>query len=111
IPELPECRGLVGGLEYSAELFDGATATRFARGFEILLAAALAEPDRHLSELPLLTSTARHQVIQEWNATASSYPPGDSLHELIEAQVDRTPDAVAVTFDGLSFTYLELDRA
>jgi len=104
--ELPE--GLNGALEYSAELFESATAARFARAFEILLATALANPELHLSELPLLAAAERHQLVVEWNPET-----GESLrvpiHRLFEAQADRAPDAPAVTAGGETVTYGELD--
>ncbi|HEV7783970.1 MAG TPA: condensation domain-containing protein, partial [Thermoanaerobaculia bacterium] len=120
--ELPE--GLKGALEFSAELFDGATAARFARAFEILLAAALADPDLRLSDLPLLTAGERHQLVVEWNPMSqdlqaevdvtTELPAGvlsvrQPIHRLFEAQVDRAPDAPAVTADGQTLTYGELD--
>ncbi|HSS75467.1 MAG TPA: amino acid adenylation domain-containing protein, partial [Thermoanaerobaculia bacterium] len=105
--ELPE--GLKGALEFSAELFDGATAARFARTFEILLAAALANPELRLSDLPLATQAERHQLVVEWNPAGEGSSLRAPLHRLFEAQVDRAPDAPAVTADGETLTYRELD--
>ncbi|HEV7509096.1 MAG TPA: amino acid adenylation domain-containing protein [Thermoanaerobaculia bacterium] len=105
--ELPE--GLKGSLEFSAELFDGATAARFARAFEILLAAGLANPDRRLSDLPLLATAERHQLVVEWNPTDEGASVRQPIHRLFEAQVDRAPDAPAVTVGGESLTYGDLD--
>ena len=77
--------------------------------FRTLLEAAVAEPDRRISDLPLLTEEERRQVLVEWNATERSYPE-TTIHRLIEAQVRRTPDAVALTFEGRTMGYGELNR-
>jgi amino acid adenylation domain-containing protein len=105
--ELPG--GLKGALEFSAELFDGATAARFARAFEILLAAGLANPGLRLSELPLITASERHQILLEWNPAPLESSVRKPIHRLFETQVDRAPDAPAVTSDGETLTYGELD--
>ncbi len=105
--ELPE--GLKGALEFSSELFEATSAARFARAFEILLAAALAHPDRRLSELPLLDAPERHQLVVEWNPAGEGLSDRQSIHRLFEIQVDGAPDAPAVTADGETLTYGELD--
>ncbi|HSS49962.1 MAG TPA: amino acid adenylation domain-containing protein, partial [Thermoanaerobaculia bacterium] len=108
--ELPQ--GLKGALEFSAELFEAPTAARFARAFEILLAAALAHPDRRLSDLPLLAGAERHQLVVEWNPTGEDLNVRQPIHRLFESQVDRAPEAPAVTIPGEhgeTLTYGELD--
>ncbi|HEX3131502.1 MAG TPA: amino acid adenylation domain-containing protein, partial [Thermoanaerobaculia bacterium] len=101
--------GAIGGrLDYAADLFDAATARRLLERFEILLGAALADPGLPLADLPLLTAAERAEIAA-WNRTAEDFPDV-CLHELIEAQVEMTPDAVAVVFEGESLTYRELDE-
>jgi amino acid adenylation domain-containing protein/non-ribosomal peptide synthase protein (TIGR01720 family) len=95
-------------LEYNADVFDGTTAERLMTRYETLLAAALAEPDRPLWELPLLPAAERWQTLGEWDDTAVAYASGVSLHELVAAQAERTPDAVAAVFAGESLTYRDL---
>ncbi len=91
--------GVEGLLLYSADLFDGATAARLAAHLTVLLAAAAASPATPLDLLPLLTAGERQQLL-EWNDTAVSHGRDRRLHELIEAQVRRTPRAPAVVADG-----------
>lgn len=74
------------------------------------LAAAHADPTRPWSTLPLLDEATRATVLEEWNDTAAPWAEDRCVHELFEAQVDATPDAVAVVFQGDSLTYRELDR-
>jgi amino acid adenylation domain-containing protein len=105
----PADGGWLGTWKYSTDLFDAATLERMAGHFEGLLAAALAEPGRPVSELPLLGAAERHQVTAAWNDTAVKRPDV-CLHELIAAQVARTPGAIAVQDSASSITYAELER-
>jgi amino acid adenylation domain-containing protein len=100
---------LRGVLEHNAALLDGSTIQRLLRHFENLLGAAAARPDQPLRSLPLLDAAERQQL-REWNATASPCDLGVCLTELIEAQAQRTPEAVAVKFAGETLTYRELDQ-
>jgi amino acid adenylation domain-containing protein len=93
---------------YDADLFDAWRIERMAGHFEILLAAALADPARRLADLPLLTA-AEQEELRAWNSWTADYEGAPCLHELIEAQVERTPDAVALVFEGATLTYRELD--
>ncbi|HEV2844113.1 MAG TPA: amino acid adenylation domain-containing protein, partial [Thermoanaerobaculia bacterium] len=103
-------RGLVGLWSYNTDLFDQATMARMSRHFENLLAGAVADPDLPVSELPLLTELERQQLGLEWNATPSESLGSLCLHEIFAAQAARSPEAVAVTFEGGWLSYGELDR-
>ncbi len=104
--------GLSGWWEYSSDLFDAATIERMSEHYRILLEAVVKNPGLHLSELPLLTSAERQQIISEWNATEHSVPREKALHQLIEEQVARTPLAEAVAFESSRLSYQQLnDRA
>lgn len=100
---------LHGLLTYAADLFDPGTAARLMRQLETLLAAALAEPDRPLSELDLLDAAARHELLVLSGGTAVDLGPPATLHELVREQVRRTPDAPAVVSEGGVLSYAELD--
>lgn len=101
--------GLRGSFQYDSYLFDAATIARMASHFQTLLAGIASDPDQHISLLPLLASGERNQVLDEWNATESPYPIETSLITLFEAQVERTPDAVAFTCRGEALTYSQLN--
>ena len=75
-----------------------------------LLEALPGIADGRLGDFPAMTQAERHQTVIEWNDTSVSYPLGLCLHERIEAQVERSPDAVAVLSDEERLTYRELDR-
>ncbi|HLO02136.1 MAG TPA: amino acid adenylation domain-containing protein, partial [Symbiobacteriaceae bacterium] len=102
-------QGLEGVLEYNADLFDAGTIRRMAEHFRILLADAVANPEQTIGALPLLTVAEREQVLVAWNDTAVEYPSTACVHELIAAQADRTPDAVAVVCGDERLTYRELN--
>ncbi len=96
--------GADGDLDFDAGLFDHGTAERFARRLERLLAAAVADPDRPLSTIDLLTEAEREQVLHTWNATA--HPVDGALWTDLVARQD--PDAPAVGDADTELTYREL---
>jgi amino acid adenylation domain-containing protein len=101
--------GLAGALEYNTDLFEPAAVKRMIAHFEQLLGAIASEPERRLSELPLLDDAERRRMLVEWNATATADRPGECVRQMFEAQVERTPDALALTFGEQRLTYRELD--
>jgi amino acid adenylation domain-containing protein len=101
--------GFTGALEYSADLFEAATIGRLAGWLEVLLAGAAADPGARVSALPLLSLAERQQLLVEWTDTRAPGTRDGLLHELFEAQADRTPDAVAVVFDDLHLSYAGLE--
>ena len=102
--------GLAAAIEYRSDLFELSTINRMLEHFQTLLKGIVADPDRRLSDLPLLTEAERHQVLVEWNNTEADYPTDNCIHELLESQVERTPDAIAVVCDNQRLTYRELNR-
>jgi len=101
---------LKGTLEYNTDLFEPSTAARLVAHWQTLLEGIASEPDRSLSRVPLLTEMERRQVICDFNATKMTYAREHLLHRLIKEQVQRTPEAIAICFEGLELTYAELDR-
>ncbi len=90
-------QGLSGAWEYSLDLFEAATLERLSSHLSVLLGAAVAEPDRPVSDLPLLTAAERAQLLVTWNGEEVPYPRDSSLPELFAAQTALRPDAVAVS--------------
>ncbi|MDY7092223.1 MAG: amino acid adenylation domain-containing protein [Acidobacteriota bacterium] len=111
---------VAGSLQYNADLFDRTTVARMVAQLQVLLAAALDDPRRPVEELPWLTPAQQHQVEAEWNDTWRDYsrggyglPPGTApvtLHGLFAAQAERTPEALAVSYEDHAWTYGELRR-
>ena len=108
---LDERDGEVAGLwRFNSDLFDPATVARLSEHLLTLLHGIVEDPQRRLWDLELLTAPERAQL-REWNATAAAYPAAGGLYRLILAQVERTPESVAVVFEGDGLTYRQLDRA
>ncbi|RKG66141.1 non-ribosomal peptide synthetase, partial [Corallococcus exercitus] len=101
--------GFVGTLEYATDLFDAATIQRMAGHFGVLLEAIATKPDTRLGDLPLLTDPERQQLLVEWNPPASQMPQEPSIPAMVEAQVRRTPDALAIITPERQLTYREMD--
>jgi amino acid adenylation domain-containing protein len=102
--------GLITDCDYNTDLFDEATIRRWLGHFETLLAAVAANPEQPLATIPVLSAADRTRLLTEWNATAADYPAAACIHTLIEAQARTTPDRVAVSCQGTTVTYRELDR-
>ncbi|HEV2147714.1 MAG TPA: non-ribosomal peptide synthase/polyketide synthase [Longimicrobiaceae bacterium] len=100
---------LQGMLTYRKELFDAATAERMLEHLVRLLKGAVTDPERRLSGVELLGEEEREQVVEGWNATEAEYPRELCVHQLFEAQADRTPAAVAVVYADGTLTYAQLD--
>ncbi len=102
-------RGLTIRVEYNADWFDHPTILRMLGHYRTLLEGIVANPDERIAALPLLTREERRQLLVDWNATMVDYPKNVCLHQLFEAQVKKTPDAVAVMFEDQRLTYRELN--
>ena len=102
--------GLYGSFEYNTDLFDAATVRRLISHFEVVLRAVVADPARRLSAVPLLAEEERRQLLHEWQPPAARFDSAACLHELFERQAERAPDAAALTFEGETLSYGELNR-
>ncbi|NQE34947.1 non-ribosomal peptide synthetase [Microcoleus asticus] len=96
-------------IEYNTDIFEAATIARTSEHFQQLLAGIVANPDSRLNELPILTSSEKQQLL-DWNCTQTDYPKDACIHQLFEAQVQKTPDAVAIVFEDRQLTYQELNQ-
>ncbi|MFB2973192.1 amino acid adenylation domain-containing protein [Aerosakkonema sp. BLCC-F183] len=101
---------LIGTVEYNTDLFNPDTMTRMLGHFSTLLSGIVENPDRAISDLPLLTEAERQQILVNWNDTKTELPPNVCIHKLFEAQVERTPDAIAVVCQDEKLTYRELNE-
>ena len=95
--------------QYNTHLFDAATIRRRMAELETLLAGIVANPSQSIRVLPLLPESER-QILADWNQTTTVYPHDLCVHQVVAAQVERTPDAIAVIFEDQRLTYRELDE-
>ncbi len=101
--------GLRAKFVYNTALFEPATIARMGGQLAALLRSAVADPGRPVSTLDILGPDERALVLDGFNDTAADFPAGATLPGLIQEQVARTPDAVAVSLDGRTLTYAELN--
>ena len=94
---------------YDCDRFDADTIARMGGHLLTLLEGMVATESQKLKDLPLLTSAESHQLLEEWNNTTKEYPQDKCIHQLFEEQVERSPDAVAVVFEGEQMTYQQLN--
>ncbi|MBE9004879.1 amino acid adenylation domain-containing protein [Fortiea sp. LEGE XX443] len=102
--------GLTGTLEYNTDLFNPDTIIRMVGHFQTMLEAVVNDPNQPICELPILTPAERQTLLVDWNSTQVDYPQAACIHHLFEAQVEKTPDAVAVVFENQKLTYQELNN-
>ncbi|MGH3873022.1 MAG: amino acid adenylation domain-containing protein [Pseudonocardiaceae bacterium] len=99
--------GIDGVAEYASDLFDPASVEKIFARWVRLLEAVIADPDRPISRIDILSATERHRLLADYNDTAYPIPP--SVPALFQAQVQATPTAVAVVFEDTTLTYTQLN--
>jgi amino acid adenylation domain-containing protein len=102
--------GLAGNVIYSTDLFDEATVARMIGHFRVLLEGVVADPERRLSELPLMTEEEARGGLAVPGDGLATGPAEQCIQQLFEAQVGRSPQAVAAVCGGLQMSYDELNR-
>jgi amino acid adenylation domain-containing protein len=105
-----EAGAYLGRFEYCADLFYAETVKRLSSNFEQLLHAVIRDPQQRISQIPILAAPERNQILDVWNDTAADFPAGSLLHELFEAQVQRTPERTALRVGATALSYGGLDE-
>ncbi len=103
-------RELLLKLMYDVGRFDAPAVRQMLNHFRQLLESSIANPDVTLDELEMLESGERQQLVADWSGGQTAYPRESSIQELFEAEVERTPEAVAVIFGEERLTYRELNE-
>ncbi len=101
--------GLVLDCDFNRDLFDETTISRWLNHYATLLQEIVKGSDSAVASLPILDEFERHRLVSEWNATQQAFPRDKCAHHLIEEQVTRTPQDVAVIAESRHLTYAELD--
>ncbi len=102
--------GLAGRFEYRSDLFDGATVSRLAGSFGVLLQGIAEEPGRRISELPLLTAPELRQLAMATEPAAVCGTPLPPVHARFAAQAELMPEATALVSGEETLSYAELNR-
>ena len=101
--------GLALELQYDANLIAADDLRRLSRRLETFIEAAAAGPELQLADLDVLGVEERRLLLVEFNATARDFPAGACIHDLFEAQAEKSPDRVAVVFEDDQLTFRELN--
>ena len=99
-----------GSFDYNVDLFSDETIARFGERFGALAAAAVAEPHRPISQLPLLSAAESERIVTVWNATDIGLPARPLAHEIVAEIAATRPDLPALVVAGTTISYAELDR-
>jgi amino acid adenylation domain-containing protein len=102
-------RRLALRIDYDRGRFDDATIGRMLGHFARLLEGMVRDPEQRVCDVPMLSAAEQRQLLVEWNATDAAYPPGETIHELFEAQAEKTPDRVALVVGNAALSYRELN--
>jgi amino acid adenylation domain-containing protein len=97
-------------IEYCTSLFDSATIERLFLHYQELLTSIVADISQPIGSLSMLTQAEENQLLHDFNATAVVYPKDKTVVDLFEEQVKKTPDAIAVVYEGEELSYRELDK-
>ncbi len=96
--------------KYDSGLYRREFVVGMADNFTRLLEGIVDNPAQSISRLPLLTESDREKILVAWNDTKADVADGICLSQLIEAQVKKTPDAVALIFGEEKLTYNDLNQ-
>jgi amino acid adenylation domain-containing protein len=102
---------LQAGVEYDSELYERASIERLAAHYRRVLELVAETPECPVGQLPLLSEAEHNQQLVTWNATRTAYPEAhEALHQLVERQAQRSPQAVALVHEGGEISYEALNR-
>ncbi|HUC32355.1 MAG TPA: amino acid adenylation domain-containing protein, partial [Ilumatobacteraceae bacterium] len=98
-----------GDLKYSSDIYDRDTIQAVLHRFIVLLESAVLDPGTPIEALEILPPAERTLLLTEWNRTDAPYPSDTVFVRLFEQQVQRTPQAIAVSSGNARLTYRDLD--
>lgn len=101
---------LVLQMSYDAERFEQAMITGMLEQMQTLLRCFISRSDEQLAQLPLLSESTQRQLLVDWNGVDNGERYDQCLHQLFEAQVERTPNTLAVIFENQQLTYQQLNQ-
>ena len=102
--------GLDASLIYATALFDAPTIERMAAHWRNLLEAMSKNASQRIADLPILSGEERQRTVQQWNPKREVFPSERCAHQIIEAQAERAPQAIALSIGGESLSYEQLNQ-
>ncbi|MFC0040243.1 non-ribosomal peptide synthetase [Actinomadura rayongensis] len=109
LTERPDGAGIDGELEYALDRYDPATAETIVRRFERYLAGLLADPSARIGAVDVLDPAERAAILTDWAGGTAAPDAATTIPALFEARAEARPDAPAVTFEGVTLTYGEVE--
>ncbi len=100
---------LVIKIDYNASEHRKDNIERVISHLETILGQIAARPEMRLDEIELVGEEEKRRLLEQFNDTKAEYPKDQTIHTLLEQQVERTPEAVAVVFESKRLTYGELN--
>jgi hypothetical protein len=97
-------------INYDRDYFSSETINSIAKQFQTLLENAIEHPDARIDRLAVLSSSDRQKILQEFNQTEKDYPQDQSIQQLFEEQVQKTPNDMAIIFEEQQLTYAQLNQ-
>ncbi|WP_444626224.1 amino acid adenylation domain-containing protein [Flavobacterium columnare] len=97
-------------LNYDSDIYEEFFIKNLIAHFSNILEKVARNSDQLISEIEIATAEERHQLLYEFNNTKVDYPKDKTIVELFEEQVAKTPDSIAVVFEDVKLTYLELNE-
>jgi amino acid adenylation domain-containing protein len=101
--------GLVLDWGYNSDLFDTATMLRMSQHYQNLLEQIVSDHDLPIHKIPILTATEQQQILEIWNANATTYPQEKSIATIFEEQEKVRGEAIAARFGQTEISYAELN--
>ncbi|MFC0781193.1 amino acid adenylation domain-containing protein, partial [Flavobacterium sp. HJSW_4] len=105
-----ELDGLALTIDYNTDIYDLELIGRMFVHFENLLAQCIEGQDKAIGSIDYLSQAERQQLLEEFNDTGAAYPKDKTIIDLFEEQADRTPNNIAVVFEGKELTYKEINE-
>jgi len=101
---------LMGQISYATALFHKDTIERFIRHYTYLLEQLTEAPEQPYSQHSLLSTEEYEQIVHAWNDTANDYPKDKTIYQLFQQQAAKTPDNIALVYEGQQLSYKELNE-
>lgn len=101
---------LDGTLVYNALYYSGSTMDEMVKHFSVLLDELLTDPQKDLLSYPIITGEAKTAMLELQSRNSSFYPRELTMFEAFTKQVEKTPNKTAITCNGRSVSYRELER-
>ncbi|CAM1366015.1 amino acid adenylation domain-containing protein [Tenacibaculum xiamenense] len=97
-------------LSYCTALFKEETIVRILEQYQELLTNIIENIEQPIGDLPILTKKQENQLLNTFNSTVVDYPLDKTVVELFTDQVQKSPNAIALSFEGTELSYQELDK-